>query len=339
MTFKELLIKYNPITSKNQLNELLALTERNFGVFSLDMELDIKSLIKDLSVEEYFNRIIHEEHPKLEYDNDPKGTTKKESPQKAKPKKSPKNKNAKKETPPANELPTKKVGKTVMPWDYEDQNLTVIGIDFNYPTNVTACVAYRKFGNLKREKIDIETLTVSNFAKEKYVYLQKARALMLAYTLLTLKNKDIRFDYIHYALRGKNTHSFDELWAVAIGVYEQLQQPDDVVTKYGQYQIKASTSGIFFGRIFKIVLPDSGFFKWLLPANPNIPWAVAVYLTNPTRLREKRRIEYQKHVIAEKKTQRETKKAKKGKNEDNNTFSYVHSNWSKSWGSYNLVDD
>lgn len=44
MTFKQILIKYNSIISKNQLNEILALTERYFGVFSRDMELDIRSL-------------------------------------------------------------------------------------------------------------------------------------------------------------------------------------------------------------------------------------------------------------------------------------------------------
>ena len=96
MSFKELLIRFNPIKCKNQLNEILALTERNFGVFSPDMELDIRSIIKDVEVVEYFDRIIHEEHPKLEYDK------------KA-------------------DIPPKRNSKNSMPWDNEELDCTIVG--------------------------------------------------------------------------------------------------------------------------------------------------------------------------------------------------------------------
>ena len=62
MTFRQIIAQYSPIICKNQLNSLLAAVERNFGVFSPDMELDIRSIIKDNDVEEYFDRIIHEDH-------------------------------------------------------------------------------------------------------------------------------------------------------------------------------------------------------------------------------------------------------------------------------------
>ncbi len=68
MTFRQILAQFNPIETKNSLNDLLALIERNFGVFSPDMELDIKAIISKPEVEEYFLRIIHEAHPQLEYD-------------------------------------------------------------------------------------------------------------------------------------------------------------------------------------------------------------------------------------------------------------------------------
>ena len=68
MNFKQILVKYNPIDCKTKLNKMLAEVERNFGVFSPDMELDIRSIISVSEVLEYFERIIHESHPVLEYD-------------------------------------------------------------------------------------------------------------------------------------------------------------------------------------------------------------------------------------------------------------------------------
>ena len=76
MTFREIIIQYTPIQNKNSLNDLLALVERNFGVFSKDMELDIRAIITNADVVSYFDRIIHEEHPHLEYDKE-KPTSKK----------------------------------------------------------------------------------------------------------------------------------------------------------------------------------------------------------------------------------------------------------------------
>ncbi len=80
MTFKQILAQFNPVQTKNDLNDLLAMIERNFGVFSPDMELDIKAVISSADVTDYFSRIIHEAHPKLEYDkpNATKGKKKKE---------------------------------------------------------------------------------------------------------------------------------------------------------------------------------------------------------------------------------------------------------------------
>jgi hypothetical protein len=69
MNFRQILLKHNPIDSKNKLNKLLAEVERNFGVFSRDMELDILAGITKDEVKEYFARIIHDPHPKLEYDS------------------------------------------------------------------------------------------------------------------------------------------------------------------------------------------------------------------------------------------------------------------------------
>lgn len=51
------------------------MVERYFGVFSRDMELDIRAVISSQEVVDYFDRIIHEEQPKLEYDK--AGTPKK----------------------------------------------------------------------------------------------------------------------------------------------------------------------------------------------------------------------------------------------------------------------
>lgn len=68
MTFRQILAQYSPVDCKNKLNKLLAAVERNFGVFSADMELDIRSIISVQEVVDYFDRIIHEDHPKLEYD-------------------------------------------------------------------------------------------------------------------------------------------------------------------------------------------------------------------------------------------------------------------------------
>lgn len=68
MNFRQIISAYNPIKSKSELNKLLALVERNFGVFSLDMELDIRSIIDGEEVQNYFDRIIHDPNPHLEYD-------------------------------------------------------------------------------------------------------------------------------------------------------------------------------------------------------------------------------------------------------------------------------
>jgi hypothetical protein len=68
MNFRQILAKYSQIDCKNKLNDLLAEVERSFGVFSRDMELDIRSIISVPEVVDYFDRIIHEQHPQLEYD-------------------------------------------------------------------------------------------------------------------------------------------------------------------------------------------------------------------------------------------------------------------------------
>ena len=70
MNFRQILANYNPIDCKNKLNKLLAEVERNFGVFSPDMELDIRSIISIPEVVDYFDRIIHESHPVLEHDKE-----------------------------------------------------------------------------------------------------------------------------------------------------------------------------------------------------------------------------------------------------------------------------
>ena len=78
MTFRQILAQFSPVDSKNKLNDLLAMVERNFGVFSQDMELDIRATISKEEIKDYFDRIIHEAHPKLEYDqvqpSKPKGS-------------------------------------------------------------------------------------------------------------------------------------------------------------------------------------------------------------------------------------------------------------------------
>ncbi len=68
MNFRQILAKYSQIDCKNKLNDLLAEVERSFGVFSRDMELDIRSIISVPEVVDYFDRIIHDQHPQLEYD-------------------------------------------------------------------------------------------------------------------------------------------------------------------------------------------------------------------------------------------------------------------------------
>ena len=75
MTFRQIIAQFSPVDSKNKLNDMLAMVERNFGVFSQDMELDIRTTISKDDIKDYFDRIIHEAHPKLEYDqlqNSPK---------------------------------------------------------------------------------------------------------------------------------------------------------------------------------------------------------------------------------------------------------------------------
>lgn len=319
MTFKEILLKFNPIKRKNDLNEILALTERKFGVFSPDMELDIRSIISNPNVEDYFDRIIHEEYPKLEYDDAPKKF---------------------------NNKPEKKILKTyshnnMTPWDDEEQDCTLIGIDFNYPNNVTVCVAYRINGKVKRERIDVDTSVISNFAEKKYITRSKARILMLAYTLLTLKYEGITFDYIHYILRGHKIKNIDvsDLWGRANGIYEQLNSPADVVNKAGQYNLLRSKRTDYLKRIFKIDAPNLEFFKWGLPVNSHTGWTIAVYLTNTTRLRENRKKEYQKYVASENARIKKEKSMSKKDMANNKSFSYINSSWGNSWGSYNLIDD
>ena len=68
MNFRQIITTYSPIKSKNELNKVLALVERNFGVFSPDMELDIRSVIVGEDILNYFDRIIHDPNPHLEYD-------------------------------------------------------------------------------------------------------------------------------------------------------------------------------------------------------------------------------------------------------------------------------
>ena len=68
MTFRQIIAQFSPVDSKNKLNDLLAMVERNFGVFSQDMELDIRATISKEEIKDYFDRIIHEANPKLEYD-------------------------------------------------------------------------------------------------------------------------------------------------------------------------------------------------------------------------------------------------------------------------------
>ena len=68
MNFRQIIAQYSPVDCKNKLNKLLAMVERNFGVFSPDMELDIRAIISNDEIKEYFDRIIHEAHPKLEHD-------------------------------------------------------------------------------------------------------------------------------------------------------------------------------------------------------------------------------------------------------------------------------
>ena len=68
MTFRQIIAQFSPVDCKNKLNDLLAMVERNFGVFSPDMELDIRATISKDDIKDYFDRIIHEAHPKLEYD-------------------------------------------------------------------------------------------------------------------------------------------------------------------------------------------------------------------------------------------------------------------------------
>ena len=68
MTFRQIIAQFSPVDCKNKLNDLLAMVERNFGVFSPDMELDIRAIISKDEIIDYFDRIIHEAHPMLEHD-------------------------------------------------------------------------------------------------------------------------------------------------------------------------------------------------------------------------------------------------------------------------------
>ena len=55
MTFRQILAQFSPVDSKNKLNDLLAMVERNFGVFSQDMELDIRATISKEEIKDYFD--------------------------------------------------------------------------------------------------------------------------------------------------------------------------------------------------------------------------------------------------------------------------------------------
>ena len=59
MTFRQIIAQFSPVDCKNKLNDLLAMVERNFGVFSPDMELDIRAIISKDEIINYFDRIIH----------------------------------------------------------------------------------------------------------------------------------------------------------------------------------------------------------------------------------------------------------------------------------------
>ncbi len=121
MTFRQILAQYNPVKNKDSLNGLLAMIEKNFGVFSPDMELDIKSIIVNEKVLDYFNRIIHEAHPVLEHDKKKPA----KNVLKTKEKKSPKTSNKKaissKELSFSHDMDTRiEKGKSRGKWDLPD---------------------------------------------------------------------------------------------------------------------------------------------------------------------------------------------------------------------------
>ena len=89
MNFRQILSKHNPIDCKNKLNKLLAEIERNYGVFSKDMELDILAVITKDEVKDYFARIIHDPNPKLEHDQEVTSSKSQEAKRKKKAKKNP----------------------------------------------------------------------------------------------------------------------------------------------------------------------------------------------------------------------------------------------------------
>ena len=89
MTFRQITAQYSPVDCKNKLNKLLAEVERNFGVFSKDMELDILAVITKDEVKDYFARIIHDPNPKLEYDQEETSSKSQEAKRKKKAKKNP----------------------------------------------------------------------------------------------------------------------------------------------------------------------------------------------------------------------------------------------------------
>ena len=89
MTFRQIIVQYSPVDCKNKLNKLLAEVERNFGVFSRDMELDILAVITKDEVKDYFARIIHDPNPKLEHDKEVTSSKSQEAKRKKKAKKNP----------------------------------------------------------------------------------------------------------------------------------------------------------------------------------------------------------------------------------------------------------
>lgn len=132
------------------------------------------------------------------------------------------------------------------------------------------------------------------------------------------------------------------LWSKANGIYEQLYEPADIINKAGHYNFNPSKREDYLKRIFQIDTPDLKFFKWGLPANTHTGWAIAVYLTNPTRLRKKRLNEYREYLYAERvkvvKNKKKSKKEHKKENPDDNNYSFINSKWN-TWGNYNLIDD
>ncbi len=120
MTFRQILAQYNPVKNKDSLNGLLAMIEKNFGVFSPDMELDIKSIIANEKVLDYFNRIIHEAHPVLEHDKAKPAKNVQKAKEKKRPKFSNKKATTSKELSFSHDMERIENGKSRGKWDLPD---------------------------------------------------------------------------------------------------------------------------------------------------------------------------------------------------------------------------